>query len=297
MSGATLACTAPAKINLFLHVTGRRADGYHFLETAFRMLDRCDQLVLERRADGLVRRISDLAGVPHDSDLVVRAARLLQAHTGCTFGVDIALEKHLPMGGGLGGGSSDAASVLLGLNRLWGLNLPRASLQELGLALGADVPFFIFGQSAFAAGVGEALRPLPLAPAWYVVVEPPVSISTAEIFCAEGLTRNTETIIMPGFVEQQLIECFAKQGSGSSELFGRNDLQPVACQRYPVVQAAIDALSEFGQARMSGSGACVFLPCGSAEEAAQVENALKADWRVWFAPGLDQHPFYDYASC
>jgi len=188
---------APAKLNLFLHVVGRRPDGYHLLQSVFRFIDYGDSLGFKLRSDGQVVRKTELAGVAPDKDLVVRAARLLQERTGCTQGVEIAVEKRLPMGGGLGGGSSDAATTLLALNRLWQLNLPRVELQQLGLQLGADVPVFIFGESAFAEGVGERLQPIHLPPAWYVVLIPPVSVPTAEIFAAPELTRKTTTIKIP----------------------------------------------------------------------------------------------------
>lgn len=175
-------CPAPAKLNLFLHVTGRRADGYHLLQTAFRLLDWGDTLDFSLREDGDIRRTTAIAGVPPEQDLVVRAAHLLQAHTGCRLGADIALHKVLPMGGGIGGGSSDAATTLIALNRLWDTGLGRSELQALGLQLGADVPVFVFGRDAFAEGVGEALQPMELAPAWYVIVSPGVSVPTGEIF-------------------------------------------------------------------------------------------------------------------
>jgi len=219
-----IGCPAPAKLNLFLHVVGRRADGYHLLQTAFRLLDWGDTLDFTLRTDGEIRRTSDVAGVPAEHDLVVRAARLLQAHTGCRLGAEIALHKVLPMGGGLGGGSSDAATTLIALNRLWDTGLTRTELQTLGLQLGADVPVFIFGCDAFAEGVGEALQPLELPPAWYVILSPGVSVPTAEIFCAEDLTRNTPLIKMADFAASTT----------------RNDLQPVACNRYPEVKNAID---------------------------------------------------------
>ncbi len=271
---------APAKINLFLHVVGRRPDGYHLLQTAFRMLNRGDWVDLCVREDGEVRRTTELAGVPEASDLVVRAARLLQSKTGCRLGVDIAVEKNLPMGGGLGGGSSNAASVMLALNRLWGINAEREILQEWGLELGADVPFFIFGQSAFAEGVGEKLQPLRLAPSWYVVVEPPVSVATAEIFSAKDLTRDSEILIMPSFPE-----------AGN-----RNDLQPVVCRRYPEVGAALDLLNTFGEATMSGSGACVFLPCEGEGKAQAVLAKLPVHVRAWAAEGLERHPLFDWVG-
>ena len=212
-----IACPAPAKLNLFLHVVGRRADGYHLLQTAFRLLDWGDTLDFALRTDGCIRRANDVPGVAEADDLVVRAARLLQAHTGSALGADITVHKVLPMGGGLGGGSSDAATTLVALNRLWATGLSRAELQTLGLALGADVPVFVFGRDAFAEGVGEALQPLALPPAWYVVVSPGVSVPTAEIFSAEDLTRNTAPIKMADFAASTT----------------RNDLQAVACSRSP----------------------------------------------------------------
>lgn len=267
-------CPAPAKLNLFLHVTGRRPDGYHLLQTAFRMLDWGDSLDFTLRQDGQVRRTSDLPGVPPEADLVVRAARLLQARTGTGLGVDIRVVKRLPQGGGLGGGSSDAATTLLALNRLWTLGLGRARLQELGLALGADVPFFVFGRSAFAEGVGEALQPLALPPAWYVVVAPPVEVPTAAIFAAQDLTRNTAPI---------KIADFAASGC-------RNDLEPVARSRFPAVGAAIDWLAHYGAARMTGSGACVFAEVADEAAARHVAAACPGAWRAWPVRSLECHP-------
>ena len=191
---------APAKLNLFLHVVGRRADGYHLLQSVFRFIDLSDRVWLGVRDDGKIVRLSDLPGVPEEEDLTVRAARLLQARTGCKLGADIRLEKRLPMGGGLGGGSSDAATVLLALNRLWEVGLTRAALQELALQLGADVPVFVFGESAFAEGVGEKLTPIKLPPAWYVVLTPPVGVATKAVFASPELTRNTPPIKISDFL-------------------------------------------------------------------------------------------------
>ncbi len=278
------ALPAPAKINLFLHVVGRRPDGYHLLQTAFRLLDRSDILRFQPREDDLVRLARPLPGVPEDMDLCVRAARLLQAESGTRQGVTIDLDKRLPMGGGLGGGSSDAATVLLALNRLWDLSLPRRRLRELGLSLGADVPFFIFGESAFAEGVGEDLQPLALPPAWYLVVEPPVSVPTAEIFSDEGLTRNTEILRMPTF-----------PAAGNGQI-GRNDLEPVACKRYPQVAMALEWLAQHGEARMSGSGACVFAGFCSEDEAKGALAHAPSGWKAWVAQGLDKHPLYRCAG-
>ena len=269
-----LDCPAPAKLNLFLHVVGRRGDGYHLLQSAFRLLDRADRLDFSLRHDGLIRRVTDVPGVREDEDLVVRAARLLQARTGVSLGADISVRKQLPMGGGLGGGSSDAATTLIALNRLWNAGLDRATLQELGLRLGADVPFFVFGQSAFVEGVGEELQPLPLAPAWYVVVEPGVSVPTAEIFSAEDLTRNTAPIKITDFAASAT----------------RNDLEGVAVRRYPEVRDAIEWLSRYGEAQMTGSGACVFAGFTSEDEARDVALQCPARWQGWWAKGLDEHP-------
>ena len=279
-----LRCPAPAKINLFLHVTGRRADGYHLLQTAFRMLDHGDSLEFRLREDGTIKRLNEVPGVPEEADLIVRAARLLQARTGCTQGADIRIDKILPMGGGLGGGSSDAATTLLALNRLWQLDRSRAELQAWGLELGADVPFFIFGQTAWAEGVGEALQPLALPATWYVIVEPPVAVPTVEIFRAKDLTRDTPILIMPGFAAEQAQQFLDQQG--------RNDLQPVACKLYPKVQQALDALSVFGSPRMSGSGACVFLACANEQQARSVVETVRQKWQAWCAPALDRHPLH-----
>lgn len=282
-----LRCPAPAKINLFLHVTGRRADGYHLLQTAFRMLDHGDELGFRLRQDRQICRLSEVSGVPAEHDLIVRAARLLQARTGCTLGADITIDKRLPMGGGLGGGSSDAATTLLALNHLWQLGCSRTELQTWGLELGADVPFFIYGQTAWAEGVGETLQALALPPAHYVVIEPPVSVPTVEIFRSKELTRDSSILIMPGFAAEQAQQFLDQQG--------HNDLQPVACKLYPEVQEALDALSVFGRPRMSGSGACVFLACASEAEAKAVLKDVQQEWVAWHAAALDKHPLHAWA--
>ncbi|HET7776165.1 MAG TPA: 4-(cytidine 5'-diphospho)-2-C-methyl-D-erythritol kinase [Azospira sp.] len=271
---------APAKLNLFLHVVGRRADGYHLLQTLFRFVDHGDTLHFSPRSDGRVHRLDPLPGVPEDSDLTVRAARALQAATGCRQGVDIRLDKRLPMGGGLGGGSSDAATVLLALNHLWGLGLSRARLQELGLALGADVPVFIFGATAFAEGVGEALQEVSAPPAWYLVLEPPVAVPTVEIFRAPELKRDSPAIAAGAWAPG----------------FGGNDLQPVACARFPEVARHLAWLASHGNARMSGSGACVFAEFADQEAAARALAALPPDMKGWVAPGLAEHPLRQLAG-
>lgn len=273
-------CLAPAKLNLFLHVVGRRADGYHLLQTIFRFVDHGDRLSYRRRADGAVMHLRPLPGVEPERDLCVRAARLLQRETACSFGVEISLEKVLPMGGGLGGGSSDAATTLLALNRLWELGLSRFELQRLGLELGADVPVFVFGQSAFAEGVGEQLQAIDLAPAWYVVLTPPVHVSTPEVFASPELTRGTIPVKIAAFSSGQ----------------GRNDLEPVVCRKYPVVAEFLGWLGQYGDARMTGSGACVFAAFGSEAEAAQVFAARPVHMDGFVARGLDRHPLYDFVS-
>ena len=273
-----LGCPAPAKLNLFLHVVGRRADGYHLLQTAFRLLDWGDTLDFTRRDDGVIRRTTDIAGIAPEHDLVVRAARLLQAHTGCQLGADIAVHKVLPMGAGIGGGSSDAATTLIALNRLWQTGLGRTELQTLGLQLGADVPVFIFGRDAFAEGVGEALQPLELAPTWYVLISPGVLIATAEIFGAGDLTRNTPLIRMPDFAVSTT----------------RNDLQAVACKRYPQVQSAIDWLGQHAPARMTGSGSCVFAEVASAQDANEVTAQCPPAWTAWKVRSSSRHPLFEW---
>ena len=265
---------APAKLNLFLHVVGRRADGYHLLQTVFRFVDHGDALRFSPRPDGEVVLVAPLPGVPAESDLTVRAARLLQAETGCHQGVDIRVDKRLPMGGGLGGGSSDAATVLLALNHLWSLGLSRRQLQKIGLALGADVPVFVFGRNAFAEGVGESLRAVQLPPAWYVVVEPPVAVPTAAIFSSPQLKRDTPPIPWAEWVPG----------------FGTNDLQPVAAARFPEVGDALRWLGGAGEARMTGSGACVFAEFPTRQAAEDVVRRLPDRLRGWVAAGLAEHP-------
>ena len=271
---------APAKLNLFLHVVGRRADGYHLLQSVFRLIGRADTVHLELRDDGRVMREVDLPGVPEDSDLTVRAARLLQAHAPAGAGVSIRLDKKLPMGGGLGGGSSDAATVLLALNRLWQVDLPRRTLQELALQLGADVPVFVFGQTAFAEGVGEILHPTSAPPAWYVVLTPPVQVPTAAIFAAPELTRSTPALKIAPF----------------SAGMGRNDLQSVVLERYPEVARHLEWLEQFGEARMTGSGACVFASFGAEGAAREVLRQLPETMQGFVAQGLDRHPLYDFCA-
>lgn len=273
-------CLAPAKLNLFLHVTGRRTDGYHTLQSAFQLVDWGDRLSYRVREDGLIVRASEISGVPAESDLSVRAARRLQAWADVALGVEITVDKVLPMGGGLGGGSSDAATTLLALNRLWDVNASRAQLQALALELGADVPFFLFGRNAFVQGVGELLSPLDLPSRWYVIVSPGIAVPTAEIFSAPELTRNTKIIKIADFAMSAT----------------RNDLEPVARMRYPQIGDAIDWLGAFAPARMTGSGACVFATIESEGAAHGIVRKCPPPWRAWAVRGLDEHPLRHWAG-
>ena len=281
MSTAACAFPAPAKLNLFLHVVGRRPDGYHLLQTAFRFIDYGDELGFFVRGDGEIRHTNPLPGVDMQNDLCVRAAQLLQHRTGSREGVDISIVKRLPLGGGLGGGSSDAATTLIALNRLWGTGLSRAQLQQLALELGADVPVFVFGQNAFAEGIGEQLTALDLPPAWYLVLVPELAVSTAEIFSAPELTRNTNAITIAAF-----------SVGLARNIPGHNDLQPVVCRRYPQVARHLEWLQCYGEARMTGSGACVFCAFDSGEEARRVHALLPAGMRGFVARGLERHPLW-----
>ncbi|NOT17917.1 MAG: 4-(cytidine 5'-diphospho)-2-C-methyl-D-erythritol kinase [Sulfuriferula sp.] len=281
---ATLICAAPAKLNLFLHVVGRREDGYHLLETVFRFIAYGDTVTLTLRDDGLVVREYDLPDVPEKQDLCLRAARLLQQVSGVDYGVSIALDKRLPMGGGLGGGSSDAASVLLGLNQLWHLHIPRQVLQDLALQLGADVPVFIFGRSAFAQGVGEVLQSVVLDTAWYLVLMPDAHVATPKIFASEQLTRNTKSVRIADFSRAEIFSDLTK-----------NDLQSVVCEMYPAVAEAVTLLSQYGLARMTGSGACVFSVFGCEADALSVLSKIPAHIRGFVAQGLDSHPLKNFA--
>jgi len=265
---------APAKLNLFLHVVGRRADGYHLLQTVFRLIDLSDWVRFTPLSSAEVRLAKPLPGVEENDELCVRAARLLQRESGCQRGIEISIEKNIPTGAGLGGGSSDAATTLIALDRLWGLDLSSQRLADLGRGLGADVPFFLCRENAFGEGVGDQLRPLRLPPTWYVVLVPPVAVSTADIFAAPELTRDTKSIKISSF----------------SDGFGHNDLEPVVSRRYPVVAAYLAWLKAFGDARMSGSGSCVFAGFSTERRARAVVSALPADMRGFAVRGLDEHP-------
>ena len=271
---------APAKVNLFLHVTGRRADGYHTLESLIALIDLADTITLRRRDDGVIRREGDVAGVPEESDLAMRAARALQAASGSRYGVDLVLDKRIPLGSGLGGGSSDAASVLLALNRLWELALPRAELLLLAVGLGADVPLFVAGENTIARGIGEVLAPVSLPPCFVTLAFPQVIVPTSEIFAAPELTRATPSAKIDVF----------------SEGYGRNDLAPVTASRFPAVAATILVLSRASpQARMTGSGACVFAVFSTEREAHDALTLFPQQTRGCVARTLARHPLAAFA--
>ncbi len=266
---------APAKLNLSLRIVGRRADGYHLLQTVFRLLDWGDTVYLRARGDGRIVRVAGPDNLPADDDLSVRAARALQAASGCALGADIALDKRIPQGGGLGGGSSDAATVLRALNRIWACALDEDSLARLGLRLGADVPVFVRGANALAEGVGEVLTPLDLAPAWYVVIWPGVAVPTAALFRAPELTRDAapETIAR--------LSCGAVCG---------NAFEPVVRSRYPAVAAALDWLGGSIAARLSGSGACIFAELADRASAERIARDCPTPWKAWVAAGAQRSP-------
>ena len=268
---------APAKLNLFLHVTGRRADGYHTLQTVFQFLDYGDELAFTITRDGRITRATSLPGVPEERDLTVRAARLLQATAGVQAGAQIHLTKRIPAGGGLGGGSSDAATTLLALNELWGVNLPRAELAALGLRLGADVPVFVQGRAAWAEGVGEILVPAEPVEAWYLVMVPPVQVSTAAVFADPELTRYSPPLTIRDF----------RAGQGL-----KNDLEPLVRRRYPEVDQALRWLSGFGEPRMSGSGGCVFLEVAGADRGQEILASMPKPFTGFVARGINRHPLY-----
>jgi 4-diphosphocytidyl-2-C-methyl-D-erythritol kinase len=283
-------CLAPAKLNLFLHITGRRPDGYHALQTVFQLLDWGDTLHFTRRDDGRVTRATDVSGVPPEHDLTVRAALLLKNHTGSTEGVDIEIDKRLPMGAGLGGGSSDAATTLLALNRLWKLDLPRDELQALALKLGADVPFFVFGKNAFAEGVGEALEAVQLPARNFLVVTPRVHVPTAAIFSEKSLTRDSKPLTITDFLAQH--SCNAEW----PDSFGRNDMQQVVAGKYAEVAQVLRWFDNIAPARMTGSGASVFAVFRSRDEAETAQAKLPSEWNSAVTASLDTHPLFTFAS-
>jgi 4-diphosphocytidyl-2-C-methyl-D-erythritol kinase len=267
---------APAKLNLMLRIVGQRADGYHLLQTVFQFIDFCDWITFHAVDDERVSLQKTMPGVAEADDLTVRAANLLKAETGCESGVRIEVEKNLPMGGGLGGGSSDAATTLVVLNELWGLKLSMEKLMELGLSLGADVPVFVYGYSSWAEGVGEKLERISLHEQWVVVIKPECHVNTKEIFLAKNLTRNSKSITIGDFIAGQ----------------HQNDCVEVVCQRYQPVKDALVVLSEFSEARLTGTGACVFAQFDSEDEAVNAYESLKNKWQVYLAKGLNESPLF-----
>ncbi len=272
----TLSLPAPAKLNLFLHITGRRKDGYHLLQTLFQFLDYGDTLHFTPRDDGQIRLTSELPGVAAEDNLIVRAARSLQQASGTRLGADIRLDKRLPMGGGIGGGSSDAATTLLGLDRLWNTRLGEDRLAELGLQLGADVPVFVRGRAAWAEGVGEQLTPVEVDEPWYLVVAPACQVSTAEIFSDERLTRDTPAITLAAFREHG----------------GRNDCLPVVTARYPEIRNTLILLNKFCEAKMTGTGSCLFGAFPNEREADKVRARLPATLKAFVARGCNTSPLH-----
>jgi 4-diphosphocytidyl-2-C-methyl-D-erythritol kinase len=272
----TLRLPAPAKLNLMLHITGRREDGYHQLQTVFQLLEVGDSLTISTNHSGELRLSCPALPMPQQQNLAWRAARLLQQHSGSSLGADITLDKRLPTGGGLGGGSSNAATVLLALNRLWRLDLSLPELARLGLQLGADVPVFVLGSSAWAEGIGEILDPVQLPQRYYLVITPNCAISTAEVFSHRQLTRHTSPITIAHFFDEG----------------GRNDCQAVVRQIYPEVDNALIWLAKFGQAQLTGTGACIFAAFESEQEAEAIYQQLPAPWRGFVAAGINQSPVH-----
>ena len=275
---STAGWSAPAKLNLMLHIVGRRPDGYHELQTVFQLVDLADRLDIAVRTDGVISRPHGPAGVEEADDLVVRAARALQQHSGTPLGANISVHKRIPMGGGLGGGSSDAATTLVALNQMWQLSLTSSQLAAIGSKLGADVPIFVTGRSAWAEGIGEKLTPITLgADSWYLVVFPGVAVPTASVFQAPELTRNSPATTMRGFLETG----------------GRNDCEAVVRARFPVVGEALDWLGRHAAARLTGTGSCVFAKFARAADAERVAARVPDEWRAFVARGLDESPLLE----
>ena len=269
---------APAKLNLMLHVVGRRADGYHELQTVFQLIDLCDRIEIKVRDDGVIARPKGPAGVPESEDLTVRAARALKEATGTAQGAEITIKKSIPMGGGLGGGSSDAATTLMALNALWRTGLTSEQIAAIGLNLGADVPIFVAGRSAWAEGIGERLTPVTLgADSWFLVLFPGVGVPTASVFQAAELTRNSPPTTMRGFLETG----------------GRNDCEAVVRARFPAVAEALDWLARHAPARLTGTGSCVFAKFARSEDAERIAARVPDKWRAWVARGLDESPLLE----
>jgi 4-diphosphocytidyl-2-C-methyl-D-erythritol kinase len=280
---------APAKLNLFLHIVGRRADGYHELQTVFQLIDLCDSVSVVVRGDGLIERPVGPANVAPEHDLVVRAARALQARTGVRLGATLRVFKKIPQGGGLGGGSSDAATALLALNRLWGCGLSIDELAGIGLPLGADVPVFVRGSSAWAEGVGDRLTPLELPERWFVVVHPGVGVATRDVFQAPELTRNSPVITIRALFESGGPIAGWASGGG----YGRNDCEPVVRTRYGEVADALEWLSRYAPARLTGTGSCIFAACACAIDAERIAARVPDRWKSYVARGLNVSPVHE----
>lgn len=289
---------APAKINLFLHVTGQRPDGYHLLQSAFQLLDMVDYIHIKPTLNGLITRSNAVKGVAAEDDLCIKAAKCLQAYALTIdktfhYGVEIQVTKNIPMGGGLGGGSSDAATVLLALNKLWSINLDRETLMALGLTLGADVPFFIFGQNAWVEGIGEKLQPITLRPNHYVVLNPEIHVSTKQIFSNKQLTKNTIPKTMSDFSESGNKKgSFGNKSNVKSGFI--NDLEKIVCNEHPAVNQTLNWLKQFGDARMTGSGASVFVEVATEQDALTVLEQKPNGITGFITKGLNQHPLYDF---
>ena len=268
---------SPAKLNLFLHITGRRVDGFHNLQTVFQLIDYCDELTFSLRNDShIFLHTTPELEFPLAQNLILRAARLLRSKTQCNLGVDVVLRKKIPIGGGLGGGSSNAATTLLALNTLWKLKLPRHELSQLSLQLGADVPFFVEGRTAWAEGIGERLQPLELPEQWFVILVPPIQVSTAKIFSDERLTRDTPTI--------KIHQLF------SNAVTTRNDCEPLVRERYPLIAEGLNWLNQYGRARLTGTGSCCFLNCENMLVAQEILRKIPKSFHGFVAKGLNYSP-------
>jgi 4-diphosphocytidyl-2-C-methyl-D-erythritol kinase len=265
---------APAKLNLMLRIVGQRSDGYHLLQTVFQFVELCDWLIFHPLDNGEIKLLKTTPGVPESEDLTVRAAKLLQAETECGSGVCIEMEKNLPMGGGLGGGSSDAATTLIALNKLWGLHLPREKLLSLGLRLGADVPVFIFGHASWGEGVGEQLSEIYTPEQWLVILKPNCHVNTKQIFSAKELTRNSKSIKMSDFI------------AGDR----RNDCLETVCRLYPIVGEALNDLAPYSEARLTGTGACVFAQFETYDTALEAYHKLETKWTAYLTKGVNRSP-------
>lgn len=267
---------APAKLNLMLHITGRREDGYHLLQTVFQFLEYSDQLSFEVTRGGEIHHLTPIAGVDVEQDLIIRAARLLQQRSGCRQGAAISINKSLPMGGGLGGGSSDAATTLVALNYLWGIGLPADELAGLGGELGADVPVFVHGNAAWAEGVGDILQPIELPQPWYLVVRPPLDIATAKLFSDQELKRDCSAITIADFIAGDTLNVF----------------RALVRKRYPAIAQIMEQLEAFGEARLTGTGACLFLSFETRQQATETAQQIPQQWQHFIAQGLNRSPLY-----